>query len=134
MEISQQRISSFEWLHPVYVKPFINLYSELKAEHTIGEIPFIFEPFETYRTPMRQNTLLAGRSSFASAYRSAHQFGLAVDFVPVVNGKWTWDVEVHWWNKLKGLARKHGLDCPITWDKCHVEHPVFDQVRRAMWP
>jgi len=128
------RYAGFDNVHPLAVKAFRSLESDLIAASVIGDIPFLFKPFETYRTPQRQRLVLASGSSRAEMFRSAHQFGLAVDFVPwTEEKKWHWDVDIHWWSVLKGKAIKHGLDVPLSWDKAHVEHPLWTPIRIAMW-
>ena len=65
-------------------------------ELATGAIPL--RPFEAFRSPRRQAQLYAqGRTlpgkivTYANAWQSYHQYGLAVDFVFFVDGKWTWD-------------------------------------------
>lgn len=128
------RYSGWDLCHPLAVKAFRSLEADLKAAYVIGDMPFEFRAFETYRTPQRQKRVLEDGASRARMFQSAHQFGLAVDFVPWTDLKrWHWDVEVHWWSVLKGKALKHGLDAPLSWDKAHVEHPLWTPVRIAMW-
>lgn len=128
------RYAGFEWAHPLAVKAFRSLHAELVGDYTRGDIPFEFRPFETYRTPARQKLMVDSGTSRARMYQSAHQFGLAVDYVPWTDErKWHWDVEVYWWSVLKGKAMKHGLDAPLSWDKAHIEHPLWNRVRVAMW-
>ena len=95
-----------------------------------------FEPFEGYRTPIRQEYLLAVRKTTkAGPWESAHQYGLAVDFACRVIDKyglgagWSWPEDAPW-QVLKNLARANGLDIPIEWDRGHVQHPLWLQFRR----
>lgn len=107
-------------LHPCAIEQFAALANEpalLKAG---------FKPFETYRSPMRQLQLYESvpQVTKAQPWQSAHQFGLAVDFVPFINGMWSW-ADHEPWDVLARHALKHGLRVPIAWDKAHVEHPAF---------
>ena len=128
------RYAGFDLLHPLAVKAFRSLQSELQGDAVRGDMPFEFRAFETYRTPQRQLLVKGSGNSQATMFRSAHQFGLAVDFVPWTDERrWHWDVEVQWWHVLKGKAIKHGLDAPLSWDRAHIEHPLWTPTRIALW-
>lgn len=128
------RTADFGLIHPLAAKSFRNLEAALRSAHVYGDIPFLFRPFETYRHPARQQAVYDRGNSRALPYKSAHQFGLAVDFVPWTDAKkWHWDVEIYWWSKLKGMAIANGLDVPLSWDRAHVEHPLWNRVRLALW-
>lgn len=93
-----------------------------------------FEVFETFRDGQRQDRLFAKGTSKARAGQSAHNHGLAVDMVPYVRAEfttasgviikagWSWD-PIHDYQFLHRAALKHGLECPIAWDLCHVQMP-----------
>lgn len=81
----------------------------------------IFLPFEGFRTPERQIELHAEKRTWTGPWKSAHQWGLAVDFVPKINGKWSWDAPEEAWALLKVRAIRCGLSVPIEKDKVHVE-------------
>lgn len=97
---------------------------------------------ESIRSPARQAKLYAigrnpeevgyGRTvTRAHPYESAHQFGLAVDLVFHVNGKWTWD-EPEWglWDRMAQLARVAGLEV-LSFERPHVQMPGFDHDRKG---
>ena len=96
-----------------------------------------FEPFEGLRLPDRQDYLrTVMKTTKAGPWQSAHQYGLAVDFAVVSylrRGKtiWSWDDDAPW-GDLRDLARTYALDIPISWDKGHVQHPMFDEMRIAL--
>jgi len=92
-----------------------------------------FRVFETYRSPMRQDYLFEQtKSTKARAWQSAHQFGLAADFVPVDEvGFWSWH-DTEDWNWLGQRARDCGLSQPITWDRPHICAPEWTGVNEAM--
>lgn len=53
---------------------------------------------------------------------SLHNFGLAVDMVPVENGKPTWTPkDPKTWNTIAAAAKKFGLTPGPAWDKPHYE-------------
>jgi hypothetical protein len=89
-----------------------------------------FRIFETYRDPARQEEAFNRGTSKARAFESAHQFGLAADFVPWDGTKFVWpgaaDPE---WDELHGAAHRAGLLNIIRWDRAHVEHPSWTRVR-----
>lgn len=123
-------------LHPLVRNQFVKL-NELLHKAYMKEVKVWFMPFETYRSPERQNALYRqGRTepgkkvTNAQAWQSPHQFGLAADFVPCVpkhnglNGptKWDWDAASDSdWAFLASCAALVGLNCPIVWDRPHVE-------------
>ena len=94
-----------------------------------------FGVFETYRSPVEQQKALARGASKAGPYQSAHQFGLAADFVPIVARKWTWNPPggSATWDALdRAVAEFPNLRRPIEWDRPHVEHILWDHVRHVM--
>lgn len=130
----QVRTSDLGLLHPLAVKAFRSLDASLKSLAVRGDIPFEFRVFETYRTPQRQQFVHEQGTSRARQYQSAHQFGLAVDFVPWTKERgFFWDTDLALYSFLKNEATRHGLEVPLSWDRCHVEHPLWDKVRIAMW-
>lgn len=98
-----------------------------------------FEPFEGYRSPVRQHYLLTvDKTTKAGPWQSAHQYGLAVDFAIAVYDidkarfeRWSWQAHAPW-RKLKSMARAVKLDIPIAWDLGHVEHPLFADIRKLL--
>ena len=101
----------------------------LEDQYRTKQIKTLFKPFEGYRSPERQNYLFhVMKTTKARAFQSAHNYGLAVDFVPFVDGKWSWDNH-HDWEALRYLASQRGLLTPIKWDLPHVEHPIWFAVK-----
>lgn len=122
---------TFQWdrLHPKARGHFEALAAWLDDQYAAGLTPTAFKPFEGYRSPERQNYLFTvEKTTKARAFQSAHQYGLAVDFVPQVGGKWSWD-DNHDWEHLKFGAVQRGLMVPIKWDRAHVEHPIWWAVK-----
>lgn len=110
-------------LLPSAKRSFEQLEAALKIGYGRQETATRFEVFETYRTPQRQ-AQLASPVTKARAFQSAHQFGLAVDFVPRELEAWSWS-DKHDWSYLRRVAQQFGLDVPINWDRAHVEHPFW---------
>ncbi len=91
--------------------------------------PFLL--FEGYRSPEDQMLMFRRGTSKAGPMESAHQFGLAADFVPYIDGNWRWDVSKEVWDLLHVEATAMGLTAPLDWDKAHIQHPAWDRVRRV---
>lgn len=123
------RSESLEDLHPAAYAQFVRLTELLADDFRAGRTKTLFRVFETYRSPEAQEQVYINGTSKARAWQSAHQYGLAVDYVPW-DDTWSWD-ETHDWDWLKQRARSLGLDVPIAWDKPHVQHPHFLAVRAA---
>jgi hypothetical protein len=117
------RVSELWMLAPCARTAFMGLAASL-ARNTS------FLPFETYRDPEWQAVVFDRGDSKADSFESAHQFGLAVDFVPFIDGNWRWDVPETTWDVLDAEAAVFGLLRPIAWDRAHIEHPNWKGVRR----
>lgn len=100
-----------------------------------------FKLFEGFRLPERQAYLLGKGVSKSGPWHSAHNYGLAADFVPWVNDGdaailkltvgWSWD-DRHDYDFLKQAAELHDLDVPISWDKVHVQSRIWPRVHKAI--
>lgn len=117
-------------LHPAARDAFTELAIDLQAQFEKGTTKTSFRLFEGYRSPIRQNYLFnqEPKVTHARAWESAHNFGLACDFVAYiyVGGQWQWSWDdAEDWPFLKKRAEIFGLTVPITWDRGHVEHPKW---------
>lgn len=124
------RTADMKLLHPTCSRDFLALEFALEQGFARGNTSTRFRPFETYRHPLRQAEAYNNKTSRARAYQSAHQFGLAVDFVPWNNGRWSWS-ETHDWAFLEATAKTFGLIRSIAWDLAHVEAPQFQDLKAA---
>lgn len=116
-------------LHPKAFEPFACLASDLSGRFKRGELRTHFRVYETFRDAARQNELWDRKRTQARAWQSAHNYGLAVDFVPYVDGEgWNWD-DSHPWDMLGAIAESHGLMQPIEWDRAHIVHPLWYELR-----
>lgn len=118
-------------LHPTVRHRFAALADLLEKGAFLGETPTIFRLFEGYRSPLAQDEVYRRGTSKARSWQSAHQYGLAADFVPWINGAWSWTEDADW-AYLKAKAKQVGLDVPITWDKPHVEAPEFQMMKQRI--
>ena len=92
-------------------------------------------PFEVLRHPARQALAVAEGRSHAEPWSSAHQYGLAVDFVATRDDKpglFRWDAPADVYGRLRAAAEERGLSVPVSWDPGHVESPVWARVHRAL--
>ena len=132
--------------NPKFAASVTRLHKYLIDAHETGRTKTRFEIFETFRTPMRQRELIAKGVSKAGPFQSAHQFGLAVDFVPYLSPEeagqlaertgervfpgWNWHSS-HDYSFLAASAQRFAMAVPIVWDPCHVEHPSWNKLRGA---
>lgn len=115
-------------LHPSVREKYQLLQSRISHGFVVGATPTQFRLFETWRSPERQRMLYDQGNSKALPYHSAHQHGLAGDFVGIVKGQPSWDQFLDW-SYLHREAFKVGLDCSIPWDLGHVEAPHWPRLR-----
>jgi len=120
-------------LHPIGRQAFMALAEDLAKSHQIGMTYTLFCPFEGYRSPDQRSANVQSNDSEAEPWQSAHHFGLAVDFVPWINGVWSWSLTADW-DFLRKCAEARGLLHRIDWDCPHVEHPAFERIRLALLP
>jgi len=126
------RIIGLHRPHPKFAGAAKELEEYLFDAYKSGVTKTLFKVFECFRSDSRQNSLFAKGVSKAKAGQSAHNYGLAADFVPWINGAeaaklghgtapgWSWHPS-HDYAFLKKAAEKFGLEAPIAWDKCHIQ-------------
>jgi hypothetical protein len=136
--MNDTRFASLELLHPKAVESFHGLNKDLALAYKAGVTHTLFKPFESFRGPLRQAHVLATGASKARPWQSPHNYGLAVDFVPFIPatadwtiGEWSW-ASHHDYKFLAACARDNGLRAPIPWDLCHVQHPLWSQLREIV--
>lgn len=85
----------------------------------------------TYRSDAEQNALYAqGRTkpgskvTNAKAGQSLHQWRVALDLVPMVNGKPEWSGRDPVWHKIAAIFKAHGFEWGYDW-KTFREMPHF---------
>lgn len=127
------RNADMSLLHHDCRADFYLLMGDLQRDFTHKKINVLFKPFEVYRHPSRQLEALNQKTSRARPYESAHQFGMAVDFVPFdpATQRWSWRDGPHW-DYLRDRARARKLLCELNWDRAHVEHPRYADMLACM--
>lgn len=132
MSVIERRPFNINELHPKCRDVFGLLTARLAEGYEVGGIRTLFRPFEGYRTPQRQAHLLrVEKTTKADAWQSAHNYGLAVDYVGWVDGKWSWHDDLDW-DGLDTMVAQCGLLRPIRWDRPHVEHPIWRSISRQL--
>ena len=117
-----KRDVSTEVLHPTFRTALRRLVKDLEQ----NEIPLFV--FEAFRSPVRQAYLYSqGRTrpgkivTYAKAWHSYHQYGLAVDMVFGGPGRWTWsEPKKGMWKRYHELAKTHDL-MPLSFETPHVQ-------------
>jgi hypothetical protein len=82
----------------------------------------ILRPLETYRSANRQEMLFANGATKLCAV-GVHHYGLACDFVVMVNGEPTWKVD---YGFLRPLAAANGLIWGGDWGTPGIYHSFRD--------
>lgn len=108
-----------------------------KAEAVIGQLAaegLTVEVVSGLRTADEQNALYAqGRTkpgpkvTYAKAWQSNHNYGLAIDLCPFVDGKPDWNAPRATWKRIGEAAERQGLEWGGRWakfrDMPHVQLP-----------
>jgi peptidoglycan L-alanyl-D-glutamate endopeptidase CwlK len=61
----------------------------------------------------------------AKAGQSAHQYGMALDFVPLVFGKPDWSGTSQPWDYAIAIAQQCGLQSLRPMESAHLQHPFW---------
>jgi peptidoglycan L-alanyl-D-glutamate endopeptidase CwlK len=111
-------------LHPIMREAAQKVLAACQA----ANLPFRI--FEAWRSPERQQYLYAqGRTragaivTYAQAWQSYHQYGLAADFVLYRNGQWSWDdsgANEALWDQLHAIGKSFGLE-PLGFETPHLQ-------------
>jgi hypothetical protein len=103
-------ITDLNALHPYFRDQVSSLIAQCKAKGiTLAVV-------ETYRTPSKQNEYrsMGKKYTRSSGGYSKHQYGLAVDLVPIVNSKAEWHDPILW-KKIGTIGERLGLRWGGRW-------------------
>jgi hypothetical protein len=105
-------ITDLQSLHPYFRDKVLELIRICRSKGI--ELSIV----ETYRTHAKQNEYKTLGKSYTNSTggKSKHQYGLAVDVVPVVNGKPVWD-NMALWKKIGSTGERLGLRWGGRWRK-----------------
>lgn len=105
-------ITDLKALHPFFRDKIVELIRVCKAKGI--ELAVV----ETYRTHAKQNEykVMGKKYTSSGAGRSKHQYGLAVDVVPIVDSVAVWD-NTALWKKIGVAGEKLGLRWGGRWRK-----------------
>jgi hypothetical protein len=105
-------ITDLNALHPFFRDKIIQLIANCRAQGI--ELTVV----ESYRTHAKQSEykVMGRKYTSSKAGRSKHQYGLAVDLVPVVDSVAVWD-NVALWKKIGVAGEKLGLRWGGRWRK-----------------
>jgi hypothetical protein len=103
-------ITDLNSLHPFFRDQVVKLIEKCKAKGI--ELAIV----ETYRTPAKQHEYkrMGKKYTNSGAGQSKHQYGLAVDLVPIVKGVAVWDNALLW-RKIGVAGEKLGLRWGGRW-------------------
>lgn len=103
-------IADVNALHPYFRDKVLELIRICKAKGI--ELAFV----ETYRTHAKQNEYkgMGKKYTRSGGGKSKHQYGLAVDVVPIVNGEAQWH-DLALWRKIGTTGEKLGLRWGGRW-------------------
>lgn len=120
---------SLEDLHPKF-RPMVDLW--LADMREVALDPLITC---TLRSGAEQDALYQkGRTvpgkivTYKKAGQSAHQYGLALDFVILEHGKPDWSGEDEPWNRAINLAKARGLQSLRPMESAHLQHPEWKAI------
>jgi hypothetical protein len=105
-------ITDLNSLHPYFRDQIVELIKRCKAKGI--ELSIV----EAYRTPSKQHEYksMGKKYTNSGAGRSKHQYGLAIDVVPMVNGVAVWD-NTALWRRVGVVGEKLGLRWGGRWRK-----------------
>lgn len=107
-------VALLQQLHPKIRDKAIEAYYEAVKATPIGVHPFITQTLRTFDESTKlyaQGRTTPGQIvSNAKAGQSYHNYGLALDFVLLVNGKQNWTVDANWM-VVVNIFKAHGF----TW-------------------
>jgi hypothetical protein len=113
-------VADLHALHPAFRDKVVELIRQCSLKGiTVAVV-------ETFRTHAKQNEYkrMGGKYTNSVGGRSKHQYGLAVDIVPMINGKPQWDNQALW-KKVGSVGEGLGLRWGGRWkqpyDPAHFE-------------
>jgi len=135
LENKLKQVNDLKYLHPVF-REKINELRRICLNKGIE-----FDIVETYRTPELQNKYLHKKGKRVTRLKggdSKHQYGMAVDIVPVINCKQRWGKNKQW-KQIGEVGEDLGLIWGGRWrsphDPGHFEFKVdVEDLKNGVYP
>ena len=128
MNYEQRSYKIFEGLHQDFKEKVIRWYEECKAEGLKILVYCGYRSNEDQEKLYKQGRSTKGKKvTNARAGQSFHNYGRAIDFVPVKNGESSWD-DTASYIKAQRIGKEFGLR-PISWELPHLEDGSFKNWR-----
>jgi peptidoglycan L-alanyl-D-glutamate endopeptidase CwlK len=142
IQIMEDKISlaRLNLLHPLIREDAIKAYNEAVKATPVGVHPFITQ---TIRSFAESDALYAqGRTkpgpivSYAKGGQSYHNYGLALDFVNIIGGKYVWPKRPEQdenWMTVVNIFKKYGFEAGIDWKGKKRDAPHFQRTFGYDW-
>ena len=128
MNYEQRSYKIFEGLHPDFKEKVIRWYEECKAEGLKILVYCGYRSNEDQEKLYKQGRSTDGKIvTMARAGQSFHNYGRAIDFVPVKNGESSWD-DTASYIKAQRIAKEFNLR-PMSWELPHLEDGSYKNWR-----
>jgi peptidoglycan LD-endopeptidase CwlK len=132
--MEQDSIKRLQLLHPAIREEAIQAYNEAVKATPVGVHPYITETLRTFEK--QQEYYNQGRTTpgdiitYSKPGQSYHQYGLALDFVNLINGKPYWPKDPlndkNWMIVVK-IFEAHGFQAGIRWQGKKQDAPHFEK-------
>lgn len=124
----------WELLHYKCQPGFLIVANRILDAFSNGELSQLYLAFDGYRAPQLQLDMVKRNVSKALPWQSAHNYGMAVDFVGWNPAEqWNWQpADSPDWGMIGRIAVNAGMLRPIAWDKPHVEHPLWTSIKKLV--
>ena len=128
MNYEERSYKVFDGLQPDFKEKVIRWYEECKEEGLKILVYCGYRSNEDQEKLYKQGRSTKGKKvTNARAGQSFHNYGRAIDFVPVKNGESSWD-DTASYIKAQRIGKEFGLR-PISWELPHLEDGSFKNWR-----
>jgi peptidoglycan L-alanyl-D-glutamate endopeptidase CwlK len=128
MNYEERSYKVFDGLQPDFKEKVIRWYEECKEEGLKILVYCGYRSNEDQEKLYKQGRSVKGNKlTNARAGQSFHNYGRAIDFVPVKNGESSWD-DTASYIKAQRIGKEFGLR-PISWELPHLEDGSFKNWR-----
>jgi peptidoglycan L-alanyl-D-glutamate endopeptidase CwlK len=128
MTPEERSYAVFDGLNPDFKQKVVRWYEECKNEGLQILVYCGFRSDKEQDALYRKGRTAGGQVvTNARAGQSFHNYGRAIDYVPVKNGEASWD-DAATYLKAQRIAKEFGLR-PISWELPHLEDDSFKNWR-----